>query len=202
MLDSYMEVNNGSIHPFGKSLYIQDMNYSWKKKKLLVSLNPTLNSYNLVQLQPSPKGEKTFKIESIHTKPGSASPTNRNGATCYKDEDSRSIPSSPLIMLQPLQLSPSIMPQSEHGVVGSGRISERLSWPCNPQYMNICDSKLPTQQIKNEKAENEGDLLSETSLGSEEYENWAAVVHHQKICVDSGGVDDESGLTDYVNWKK
>ena len=67
MLQKYIMVQNKAIHPFGGTVFALDKDFCWKKKNLQVTANAASNSYNLVNLKSSKKGEKQFEISKVHT---------------------------------------------------------------------------------------------------------------------------------------
>lgn len=73
--------NNGSIQPIGNSMYISDLDYSWKKKSLVLNATPRGNSYNLVQLKPS-SGKKKFCIKE-------EVPKSKDSADCKANDASK-----------------------------------------------------------------------------------------------------------------
>lgn len=132
-----MVENNASIHPIGDSMYTLDMDYSWKKKRLVLNVTPRANSYNLVQLKPS-SGKKQFHIkeEPPKHKDSVLFSTSTNGTSKTRDHSTEekckmtdnttsSFKAGPQQALQPCVLPPQDFRME---VVDSVN---------NPEYVNI-----------------------------------------------------------------
>lgn len=162
LLEAFMVENNGSIHPIGDSMYTLDMDYSWKKKSLVLNVTSRANSYNLVQLKPS-SGKKQFHIKEEPPKPKDSAlfNTSTNGTSKIRDHSTEEkseltdyTTSSLNSKAGPQQaLLPCMLPPQDFCM-------EVL----NPEYVNIGQKELQSV-IKHEVNECKSDFESD------EYEN-------------------------------
>lgn len=180
-----MIANNGSIHPFGDTLYTLDKDFSWKRNKLVVGANPAANTYNLVQLKPSAKGDKPFQITKMLPTSTDAPYPVGQGLEPEISTQSSTLKPRPLqsSCKQPLAscMTPVTPPQHRS-------VPEFLKQDNHPEYINVCDSvKWQYQpEILHESGENKAES------GSEEYENWTTI---QRIQKDSS----DSNVPSYIN---
>lgn len=164
LLEAFMLENNASIHPIGDSMYILDMDYSWKKKSLVLNVTPRANSYNLVQLKPS-SGKKQFHIKEEPPKPKDSVlfGTSTNGTTskirghsteekCKMTDQTTSSFNSKAAPQQALQ--PCALPPQDFRM-------EVVNSVNNPEYVNIREKELVSDKVN--------------ECESDEYENQAVL---------------------------
>lgn len=158
--------NNGSIQPVGNSMYITDMDYSWKKKDLVLNVTPRGNSYNLVQLKPS-SGKKRFCIkEEVSKSKESATSTECKTNDASKlphhttDEVSEtSCPTTSETRLKHVQLLPGVLPHAQGMEVS------------NPEYINVRKQELQSVKESGHKSDSESDEYENEGLLEQLKEN-------------------------------
>ena len=197
MLNDYVSICKGNISPFGSNLYsTDDIDPSWKKRKLVVTANAAVNRYNLVQIEPSSRDqkEKAFKIQNspqVKPKPKKATaspPAKSSSLRRERDLESR----KPFTPAGSKTMKPGVpmFPPNDKFFSGSSN-SQNVQKPSKQQLQ-------PQQSDEEEEEDEYVDVVNDSGSDSEGYENWTVIKRQEDIIRQEEDSDDAH---EYVNWQ-